>query len=173
MCPYIYGTFWWGRWPPPARRGVTSLRAPQRRSTTCPRAPSWSPCLWTASQLRGERMIVPRVLRPPWRGECYCGWHQTDSTPADCVRAECTGRQDCHRTERSSTSWREKSPVNSSTRRTTSQVRHNELIHLVSVRKSEKCWSWLTMWLKQPAESKDFTSSNFKSCNCLINDLKD
>lgn len=124
MCLYISGTLCWGRWPPPVRRGATSLPAPRRRSTTWRQEfPRWCLCLWTASQLRGGQMRVPRAPPPPWRVGCYCGWDKTDSTPADCVRAGCTGREDCPSMETSSTNWRERSPVNSSTRRTTWQVR--------------------------------------------------
>ncbi len=124
MCLYIFGTLWWGRRPSPIQTGAKSLHAPQRISTTRSlEFLRWSPCLWTVCQHRGGQWSVLRVPRPPWRGGCYCGWAQTDSSLGGCVRAECTGRDQCPSMETSPTNWRERSPVSSSTRRTTLQVR--------------------------------------------------
>lgn len=148
MCLYISGTLWWGRWPSPVQTGAKSLRAPQRRSTTCSlEFLRWSPCLWTVCQPRGGQRSVRRVPRPPWRGECYCGWAQTDSTLGGCVRAECTGREDCPSTETSPTNWRERSPVSSSTRRTTSQVRQQKRAATNDSFNLKSCF-WLSMIYK-------------------------
>lgn len=99
---------------------------------------SWCPCLLTAYHPRGGQTSVLRVHQPASRGECCCGCEQMGSMPGGCARAGCTGREARRRTETNPTSWRETSPVNCSTRRTTSQVRGHKL------KSAQDLWSTIT-----------------------------
>lgn len=138
MYPYISGTLWWERWPLPARMAAISLLATQISTTWRLEVMSWCPCLLTAYHPRGGQTSVLRVHQPASRGECCCGCEQMGSMPGGCARAGCTGREARRRTETNPTSWRETSPVNCSTRRTTSQVRGHKL------KSAQDLWSTIT-----------------------------